>query len=126
MTIDNKTEIMQEIKKEEPLVAIYNNSNEIFGISNQRLLKPRGNARVPASEANMLIKNHKHAIHLQMIDEKKTLSDFAAEKDRLNAEIAAKDAEIAALKAEKLKNETEDKGRSRNSSKKNESETEIS
>ena len=84
--------MIQETKKnieqsQESLVAVYNNSNEIFGISNGRLLKPKGNARVSADEANMLLKNHKHAIHLEMFNEKDALAKFASEKEELKAKI---------------------------------------
>ena len=100
MKIENQINNITETPKEEPLVAIYNNSNEIFGISNKRILKPKGNARVSASEAAMLIKNHKHAIHLQMIDESKTISDFAAKENSLKEEIEALKAENKKLKTE--------------------------
>ena len=96
--------MIQETKKnieqsQESLVAVYNNSNEIFGISNGRLLKPKGNARVSADEANMLLKNHKHAIHLEMFNEKDALAKFASEKEELKAKIAEQQKELEELKA---------------------------
>ena len=88
-------------KQEEQMVAIYNNSNEIFGISNKRILMPKCNARVSKSEAESLIKHYSHAIHYKMIEEFDTLSKFATQKDALEKKIAEQERIIEELKATK-------------------------
>lgn len=96
------SEILEEKKlttpQEEELIAIYNNSNEIFGIGKGQLLVPRGNARVRKSVADYLLKYHKHAIHRQFIEKDDTAAKLATEKQQLAEELATAKAELAKLK----------------------------
>lgn len=93
MTTINTTANMAE-----EIVEIYNNSNEIFGISGNRILPSRGNARVKKSEADYLLKFHGHAIHRKFIEQDDTVSKLATERDRMAKELEDAKAELAKYK----------------------------